>query len=148
MRQENELLKIVDNIFANRGLRIRIQGPECLRDEAFYIDMCKILFPGQNIRLIKLSDARLSAGQKIQAVINYITDETGMELGHIEGEAIAQGSLVHTRHLLQFLEGISSNSPSPEGKLRSAPQSVNALEQDDHDFHTVLGIDREFHNEQ
>lgn len=103
MRQEKELLQLVDSIFANRGLRIRIEGPDSFRDEGLYIEMCKILFPGLNIRLIKLSDADLPAGHKIQTLINYISDETGMELGHISGEAIARGKVVDTFNLLQFL---------------------------------------------
>jgi hypothetical protein len=37
IREEHELLKLVDNIFANRGLRVRVEGVECLRDEKIYL---------------------------------------------------------------------------------------------------------------
>lgn len=132
----------MDNIFANRGLRVRIEGPQCLRDEKIYLEMCKVLLPSRNISLMKLSS--MPTGAKIQALVDYISDETEMELTHISGEAIARGRVVDIFNLLQFLEEISSHSPHPDGQPRSAPESVEGVDHDEQDLHTVQAINREF----
>jgi hypothetical protein len=65
--------------------------------------MCKVLFPSQNTKLRSLSDRNMPTGAKIQTLIDYISEETGMELSHISGDNIAKGRKVDIFNILEFL---------------------------------------------
>lgn len=151
---EAGLLTIVDNIFANCGLRVRIEGVDVLRDDKIYIEMCKILFPEDNIKLIKISQNHGSTAQKIQALLDYLSRLYGIDLSHISAEAIVRGSTKHIQHMLEFFESISDQLRRDAGAagvagVKSARESVDGPDNDDNNFqtHSVLGINREFRDE-
>lgn len=128
---EARLLALVDNIFANCGLRVRIEGFDVLCDDKIYFEMCKILFPGDNIKLLKLSQSHASPAQKIQALLGYFQHHYGIDLSHISGEGIERGSVKHIRHMLEFFESISGELMREAGSagiagVKSARESVDA----------------------
>jgi hypothetical protein len=45
----------------------------------------------------------MPTGAKIQTLIDYISEETGMELSHISGDNIAKGRKVDIFNILEFL---------------------------------------------
>lgn len=59
------------------------------------------------IKLFKIGESHVSAGKKIQQVIDMIGNIIKLDLYHISGEMIAEGNLAHLRNFLQLLEALS-----------------------------------------
>lgn len=102
MIDETGLLALVHNIFENCGVRVRLEGFDVLRDDKIYFEMCKILFPEDSIKLLKISESRRNTGQKIQALLDYISRTYDVNISHISGDGIARGSIKHIHHMLEF----------------------------------------------
>ena len=101
--KESEIINIAVNIFQNVGIKRYIGSIEALMHEDIYFEIYKIIFPDSMINIFKISDSTLTTGEKIQRVINEISAIIGVDLYHIEGEAIAQGNITHLTNWLQLL---------------------------------------------
>ena len=55
------------------GIKRWIDQIEILKNEQIYVDICKIIFAGRIIELIRISEnAELLTSEKIQCIINLI----------------------------------------------------------------------------
>lgn len=75
-----------------------------LIDHEIYFDICQIIFPELNIKLIKIQEYHgLNSTQKLQYLIDLLAQELHIDLSYISGNAIMNYDLEHIHKFLDLL---------------------------------------------
>lgn len=97
-------MKMLDSIAVIAGYPRYFESKDSLVDPQIYFDICQIIFPELNIKLIKIQEYRPnSPTQKLQFLIELLSKQLEIDLSDISGEAIMNYDFEHIHKFLDLL---------------------------------------------
>ena len=89
----------------NIGYPISLENLGILHDHSFYFDICLIIFPELNIKIIKISEeSSFTESQKLQKLLELLTEELQINLVALSATQILAGHSAHLYHFLNVLK--------------------------------------------
>lgn len=104
-----DLQRMAESITINAHYPCNLGNLNILFEYEFYFDICQIIFPEFNIKLVKIKESEeLEAGEKMDRLIAMLGDELEIDLSSIKGAEVIRGeNIAHVHRFLQFLEKFS-----------------------------------------
>jgi hypothetical protein len=98
-----DLLEIIEIICSNAGYS-RCIKEDMLIDYCTYFDICQLIFSELSIKIIKIQEnKKATPGQKLQGLINLLSQELELDEFDIAGEEIVTFNAEHIQRFLEIL---------------------------------------------